>query len=226
MDKPFQELKTKNMCKSCNQPMRELVPEMEALFDGYPRQGVVSRQSSRVLTIPRKKKTVNTKPIFLVKSKAVYGLTNDESQQPELGPCTPPIVLDRFDLGEYKIRYHHYQQLLDAHDLIDAAAQMSWPQGTTPVLMIFGHTDKSGNETGNSGLSMGRAFEVVHWLKESFFGQLPIDYVTIGLGATKPVSSTDAAKNRRVEIVVCTIVQPPQPLPVAGQPRGRNRNAG
>lgn len=183
-----------------------LTPELEAMIDGHGQRSEVMRET-KPLGIPDDNiKTVNTQPVFLVNDSGNWGLTNDPKKVLPRIICTRPIILDRFDLAEYSIRYHHYPSLLRVFDLIRRIASIGRPApGTRFMLSVEGHTDKTGNEAGNAGLSLNRAFEAIRFLKESFGGTLPIDYSVAGLGATRPISATDAARNRRVEIIICQI---------------------
>ena len=134
-------------------------------------------------------------------------------QQPEppsddeqaLIDCSPSVVLDRFDLGDYRLKPHHYERLLSVADEIPILT------GFDLVLNIRGHTDKSGSERLNLGLSLSRAFEVFAYLQFFFGGTIPVETQVEGLGETSPIPGADAARNRRVELRFCR--RPPRPSP-------------
>ncbi|MCI0422718.1 MAG: OmpA family protein, partial [Acidobacteria bacterium] len=137
---------------------------------------------------------------------------NGDGQQ--LVNCSVPVVLDRFELGDYRLRPHHYERLLDVADALTALA------GSDVVLSIQGHTDSSGSERLNVGLSLSRAFEVFAFLQFFFGGTIPVETQIEGLGETSPIPGADAARNRRVEFRLCQRPAAPPPIITAAR-RGR-----
>ena len=74
---------------------------------------------------------------------------------------------------------------------------------------VHGHTDATGPEEYNMGLSQRRAEAVRDWLLENF-SQLRADQFTVRqFGETQPIATNDTregrAQNRRVEIKVITL---------------------
>lgn len=133
----------------------------------------------------------------------------------ELVNCSGPIRLDRFELGNYELRPHHYERLLDVADSLATLADTGF------VLNIQGHTDNSGSERLNVGLSLSRAFEVQAYLQFFFGGSLPIDAQIEGLGEAQPIAGANTAANRRVELRLCQRPAPPPILTAGPGRRGR-----
>lgn len=140
-----------------------------------------------------------------------------EEPETDVVNCSNPIIFDRFELGDYRLRPRHYEQLLNVADAVAPLA------GTDAVLSIEGHTDTSGDERMNVGLSLSRAFEVMQFLQSVFSGEIPIDLRINGLGETRPIPGADAARNRRVEIRLCS--QPPPPPPTTLTQRNGRRQS-
>jgi len=74
---------------------------------------------------------------------------------------------------------------------------------------VHGHTDATGPEEYNMGLSQRRAVAVRDWLLENF-DALTADQITVrSFGETQPIDTNDTregrARNRRVEIKVITL---------------------
>lgn len=72
------------------------------------------------------------------------------------------------------------------------------------VLMVVGHTDATGSDTYNQGLSERRAAAAAAYLQES--GMHPARLQTLGRGETEPVAENESeagrSQNRRVEVAV------------------------
>ena len=129
--------------------------------------------------------------------------------QPPAAPvwsCHPPKVLDDFLVGDYKLQFPHYKTLKAVRTWVDSLRRMK----VNASVELVGHTDSSGEDDLNTGLSENRAYEVKNFLTQS---GVPVHSVR-GAGKSSPVASnaTDAGrrKNRRVEIRVCA-EQPPPP---------------
>ena len=78
-----------------------------------------------------------------------------------------------------------------------------------PDIEVHGHTDATGPEVYNMGLSQRRAESVRDWLLENF-SDLSADQITIrAFGEEQPIDTNDTrdgrARNRRVEIKVITL---------------------
>lgn len=118
--------------------------------------------------------------------------------------CGTPIILDGFQVGGYRLRPRHYTPLLRISGGLEALG------GADAILIIEGHTDSTGKELMNVGLSLNRALEV-----QRFLGTLGVALPTEikVLGETRPRSSNKSKagrrKNRRVEVRLCK--QPPSP---------------
>lgn len=72
------------------------------------------------------------------------------------------------------------------------------------VLMVVGHTDATGADTYNQGLSERRAQAAANYLTQS--GMNPAQLETMGLGETEPIADNATeegqAQNRRVEVAI------------------------
>lgn len=80
---------------------------------------------------------------------------------------------------------------------------------TNPDIEVHGHTDATGPEVYNMGLSQRRAESVKDWLLENF-SQLNGNQITVrAFGEDQPIDTNDTregrARNRRVEIKVITL---------------------
>jgi outer membrane protein OmpA-like peptidoglycan-associated protein len=193
------------MCNKCNENEMELLPELEAFVGRQSQYGGISSETSQLkLPESKVKKILNTEPIYLINVKGNRRFTNDEKSLPVRQICSNTIILDKFTLGEYTLKFHHYALLINVVNIIQASAG-----DPDIVLRIDGHADKSGNELRNAGLSLNRAFEVLRFLKEASLGQLPIQYTVTGFGSARPIPGADASGNRRVEIRFCKIIPPP-----------------
>jgi outer membrane protein OmpA-like peptidoglycan-associated protein len=124
--------------------------------------------------------------------------------------CHPPKVLDDFLVGDYKLRPAHYKTLASVRAWVNSLRGLK----VNASVALVGHTDGSGEDDMNKGLSENRAYEVKNFLTQS---GVPVHDVK-GMGKSSPVApnTTEAGrrKNRRVEIRVCA----EQPPPLTGQP--------
>lgn len=136
-------------------------------------------------------------------------------------PCEE-VTLDRFDVGDYRLRPYHYEPLLGVvWRLASAIAQ---------PMQVFGVAEGRGDDTGtelmNMGLSFGRALEVqtqlVAWLA---LLQIRALIVPVPLGEVAPLlpNTTPAGRqrNRSVRLRLCVglplntpMPGPPQVIPV------------
>ncbi len=120
--------------------------------------------------------------------------------------CEPDLeVIDAFIVGDYRLLPRHYEKLMKILD----KARSSRAAGFPVSLGLVGHTDDSGKERMNSGLSLSRAHEV-----QTFFIRQGVQvHDASGEGELKPRvpndSPTHRAMNRRVEIMVCVAAKPP-----------------
>jgi hypothetical protein len=117
--------------------------------------------------------------------------------------CGPVIeTLDKFQVGDYRLRPHHYEKLIRIA-----------PRLIGRVVQITGHTDSQGAEVMNAGLSLNRAAEVQRFLAAVGIGRTIIR----GAGETRPIASNATSdgrrRNRRVELRLCR--RPPRPPLIA-----------
>lgn len=128
------------------------------------------------------------------------GLGGFSSLHDQFLQCEPDIVfIDGFNVGDYRLLPRHYEKLMKLLD----KARNSKAAGLTVTLGLTGHTDNSGAERMNTGLSLMRAHEV-----QTFFTRQGVAvHDASGEGELKPrrpnTSPTNRALNRRVEILVC-----------------------
>jgi len=139
--------------------------------------------------------------------------------------CGAPVILDDFDVPKYELKPKHYVPLQGVATFIRTVLATvgrvigppTAPRQIIGVLTaIEGHTDNSGAEKMNEGLSLSRAGAVRGQLREEL-RRLGIDlperlFPLIARGETAPraPNTTEAGRrqNRRVEIRVCTVTRP------------------
>jgi len=115
-----------------------------------------------------------------------------------LAKKTEPIVLDASVLFDH-----------DSDKLSESGAQLLKEELNTinfehiKTVSIAGHTDDTGSEDYNIGLSKRRANRVMNFMM-SYYPKVGLSYRTIGLGEVMPIASNDdiegRTRNRRVEI--------------------------
>lgn len=115
-----------------------------------------------------------------------------------------PVV--RFDLDRAEIREQDYP-------LLDEVAQVLKEKVPAAVVVLAGHTDSTGSEKYNDGLSLRRAKAVETYLT-SQRGLPATRFILKGYGEGAPIASNATpagrAKNRRVEILDAgTAAEPP-----------------
>jgi outer membrane protein OmpA-like peptidoglycan-associated protein len=122
--------------------------------------------------------------------------------------CRPLEIFDGFDVGDYRLKPGHYSRLISIARLMPGFSRMGL------FLRIEGHTDNSGPDRMNEGLSLNRASEV-----QSFLSRLggPAQIDVVGVGEVRPRSTNATAagrrQNRRVEIQLCQVPAPTRPAP-------------
>ncbi len=121
-------------------------------------------------------------------------------------PACPEIIVLKnlhFDFDSTKVHADDEQKLMEARDFIRAEV----PAGCnkTDTVSVTGHTDSTGPEAYNEGLSMRRAEAVVSYLKSI---GVQVNLVAEGKGESDPVADNSTkdgrAENRRVVIDVDT----------------------
>lgn len=102
-----------------------------------------------------------------------------------------------FDIGSAEIKDKQVPLLKKVEDVIKM-----FPESK---LLVEGHTDNTGDPTGNTRLSDKRAFAVMQYLRQSL--SIPAEKIqSAGYGSDRPVASNDSAegraKNRRIDIII------------------------
>ena len=130
--------------------------------------------------------------------------------------CTFETVLENFEVGDYRLRPHHYEPLLGfIRQVLLAAAQ----PGVEILVSAIGRADETGPELMNFGLSMSRAMEASAALQGWFeFLGIPVTVGAIPFGehiAPLPPPHTVAGRrrNRSVTLSLC-IGRRPAPPPI------------
>jgi len=112
-------------------------------------------------------------------------------------------ILITFDSG-ILFGFDSSELLPEAQANLSALANSLSDMEEDAVLMVAGHTDATGSDTYNQGLSERRAAAAASYLTQS--GMNPAQLQTLGLGESEPVADneTDAgrAQNRRVEVAI------------------------
>lgn len=132
------------------------------------------------------------------------------AEPPPAAPtCRLLETIDGFDIGDYRLKPAHYERLMRIARLMPGFSRMRL------FLRIEGHTDRSGPDRMNEGLSLNRASEAQSFLTR-LGGRSRID--VIGVGEIRPRASNDTPEgrrqNRRVEIRLCQLPPPPPPPPI------------
>ena len=131
------------------------------------------------------------------------------AEPPPAVTCRLLETLDGFDVGDYRLKPGHYERLMTI------ARVMRGFTARRLFLRIEGHTDRSGPDRMNEGLSLNRASEVQSFLTRSGG---PARIEVIGVGEIRPIASNDTGqgrrRNRRVEIRLCQLPPPPPPPPM------------
>jgi OOP family OmpA-OmpF porin len=95
----------------------------------------------------------------------------------------------------------------EAMPILQEVGRVLEGQPGVPVT-VQGHTDATGPEGYNQGLSQRRAQAVVDYLVENFSGLSVSRFTVQGFGETQPVATNDTrdgrAQNRRVEILLAS----------------------
>ncbi len=146
----------------------------------------------------------------------MYTLTNPSARPPYLGEAppaiaprcrrtTPALILDGFEVGDYRLRPDHHNPLTSLADWI----KLSRVQGRNYMLRVEGHADSSGPEVMNRRLSFRRATEVRNFLRSKAVGEW-VDQVPRGESSPRASNTTPDGrrKNRRVEIYLCLLPRP------------------
>jgi outer membrane protein OmpA-like peptidoglycan-associated protein len=122
-----------------------------------------------------------------------------------------PVILDTFDVGDYRLKPHHYDLLLElAAQVVNKASSVGglW-------LLIDGHADDAGQPFMNIGLSFNRALEVKNFLAEVIAynskNQVSVPMSIKGSGERSPIRGAPKSKNRRVEVRLCRVPAPTLP---------------
>jgi outer membrane protein OmpA-like peptidoglycan-associated protein len=152
----------------------------------------------------------------------MYQATNYLAENPYLGEgnrtvqlqCLPApvLILDGFEVGDYRLKPHHYTTLTN---LVSSLAGLPATIRSNLILFVEGHTDSSGTEVMNRGLSLSRATEVIRFLTSS---GVTSRMAPVARGESRPRSPNTTPdgqrRNRRVEIRACRLLPPPPPPPI------------
>ena len=116
-----------------------------------------------------------------------------------------PVILDRFDVGDYRLKPHHYDSLLE----LGAQVVNNASSAGGLALFIDGHADDTGAPFMNIGLSFNRALEVKRFLVEVIAhnsqNQVAAPMRIKGHGQRNPIRGALKSKNRRVEVRLCRV---------------------
>jgi outer membrane protein OmpA-like peptidoglycan-associated protein len=129
-------------------------------------------------------------------------------QVPQVFVCTvDAIILDDFQVGDYRLRPSHYEKLMAIREIAIFARNAGRPISVA----LEGFTDSSGKEVMNKGLSVSRAAEV-----QNFLVKVGVDvHRAEGRGEPNPKADNGTEvgrrKNRRVELRLCVLQPPPPP---------------
>ena len=142
--------------------------------------------------------------MYLRESESMPG--SHLAEPPPAATCTLLETFDGFDIGDYRLKPAHYERLIRIARLTPGFT------GMRLFLLIEGHTDRSGPELMNAGLSANRAAEV-HTFLTRMGASGRVDVVGVGEGRPRRPNNTAEGRrqNRRVEIRLCPL--PPPPLP-------------
>src|SRR5262245_34079982 len=154
--------------------------------------------------------------MYLHQSEPAYSSDFGQAPGPACGiapnvvDCGAVIILDGFDVGDYRMKPAHYTPLAGVIPGLRALGT-----GSGRVLSIDGHGDSTGAEVMNSGLSVNRASEVETYLRRQ---GVRVPAIVRGLGESCPIApnTTEAGRrrNRRVEIRLCSPAPPPPRPPL------------
>lgn len=144
--------------------------------------------------------------------------------RPAPAPTAPALVLDGFAFDSDALTLAHAPLVLTFATNVVASQRTATP---VIVIQLIGHTDSRGTEAYNVGLGQRRAERVRAALAAHMNSAMPglasrISWSVTSAGETRPVSPTDQARNRRVEIVVTRRLAPappPRPGPTPSTPR-------
>src|SRR6266516_3308365 len=80
---------------------------------------------------------------------------------PQVFTCSVnSVILDDFQVGDYRLRPSHYEKLMAIRDLANVMKNAGRPLSVS----LTGFTDSSGKELMNRGLALNRAAEVQSFL--------------------------------------------------------------
>lgn len=165
---------------------------MDSVFYRYPDAQIVGLSGQDLLTqLERYRRSVADTASF--PSETInYSL---DSLGNVIGTLPTDILFD-FDKSEIKVEQ---QGILD--NIVDELLAVT----PNAVISLAGHTDNSGSDEYNLGLSQRRANAVADYIRAKYADEMVIASV-LGLGESKPVATNDTpegrAKNRRVEIII------------------------
>jgi outer membrane protein OmpA-like peptidoglycan-associated protein len=123
---------------------------------------------------------------------------------PEGNGCPPkpkPEIIDVRPLGDVKFETDKAVLLPESDAVLEEVAAVMRDHPEVELVEVQGHTDDTGAERRNRGLSQARADVVMRWLVDH--GVAPERLVAKGYGAERPLASNASergrAANRRVE---------------------------
>jgi outer membrane protein OmpA-like peptidoglycan-associated protein len=131
--------------------------------------------------------------------------------------CWKKLLLNRFEVGNYRLQPHHYDTLLEFSTWFSIPKP---PPNKHLAIVAVGRGDDTGDELMNYGLGFSRALEVGRWLEAWLAGFNVLTRLIISSKGEKdplvPNTPTGRQQNRSVEIEGCILLRSLHQLPQPG----------